>query len=211
MVKIGDIKTVVETGKIKEIEGIVQEALDEKIGPMEILDAMVEAMGIVGNKFSAGELFVPEMLIAAKAMSKGVEVLRPLLAGEAASSLGTCVIGTIQGDLHDIGKNLVCMMIESTGFNMVDLGVDVPPEKFIAAIKENNNVSLVALSALLSTTMPSLQKTVEEIKASGLAGFKIMVGGAPVTQEFADEIGADAYATDAGGAATKAKEIVAAA
>lgn len=209
MAKIEEIKSVVETGKLKEIGGLVQKALDESIRPIEILNAMVEAMGVVGSKFSSGELFVPEMLIAAKAMANGVDVLRPHLAGETTSSFGTCVIGTVQGDLHDIGKNLVCMMVGSAGFNMVDLGVDVPPEKFVAAIKENKNVSLVALSALLSTTMPSLQKAVREIKASGLSGFKIMVGGAPVTQEFADEIGADAYAADAGGAAIKAKEIVA--
>lgn len=210
MSKIEDIKSVVETGKLKEIVGLVQEALNEDKSPTEILDAMVEAMGVVGNKFSTGDLFIPEMLIAAKTMSKGIDVLKPHLAGEASSSLGTCVIGTVQGDLHDIGKNLVCVMVESAGFNMVDLGVDVPPEKFITAIKENENVAIVALSSLLSTTIPSLQKTVSEIKNSGLSGFKIMVGGAPVTQEFANEIGADAYAKDAGGAAIKAKEIGAA-
>lgn len=150
------------------------------------------------------------MLIAAKAMAKGVEVLKPHMSGTTGPSLGTCILGTVQGDLHDIGKNLVGMMIESAGFTVVDLGVDVAPEKFIQAIKENDNVTLVACSGLLSTTMPALKATVEAIKSSGLTGFKVIVGGAPVTQEFADEMGADGYASDAGGAATKAKALVAA-
>jgi methanogenic corrinoid protein MtbC1 len=211
MAKIDDVKVSVEKGKTKEVGGLVQQALDEGVNPMDILDEMVTAMGVVGDKFSSGEIFVPEMLIAAKTMAKGVDVLKPHLSGDAASSLGTCVIGTVQGDLHDIGKNLVCMMVESAGFNMVDLGVDVPAEEFIKAIKENENVSLVALSALLSTTLPALQSSVQEINSSGLSGFKLMVGGAPVTQELADEIGADAYAPDAGSAAIKAKEMVTAA
>jgi methanogenic corrinoid protein MtbC1 len=211
MVKIGEVQKNIETGKTKLIQGLVQEALDEGNKPGEILDAMVETMSIVGDKFSAGTIFVPEMLIAAKAMAKGVEVLKPHLTGQASMSLGTCIIGSVQGDLHDIGKNLVCMMIESAGFNMVDLGVDVPSEKFIQAIKENDDVTLVACSGLLSTTMPAMKETVESIKTSGLNGFKVMVGGAPVTSAYAEEIGADAYAPDAGSAATMAKEIVAAA
>jgi methanogenic corrinoid protein MtbC1 len=211
MGKIEEVQTNVETGKTKLIEGLVQEALDEGNEPGKILDAMVKAMSIVGDKFSAGTIFVPEMLIAAKAMAKGVEVLKPHLSEQASTSLGTCVIGTVQGDLHDIGKNLVCMMIESAGFTMVDLGVDVSAEQFIQAIKENENVKLVACSGLLSTTMPALKATVETLKGSGLTGFKVMVGGAPVTPDYADQIGADAYASDAGGAAAKATEIVAAA
>jgi len=190
---------------------LVQEALDEGSKPADILGAMVGAMSVVGDKFSSGEIFVPEMLIAAKAMAKGVEVLKPYLSGETSVSLGTCVIGTVHGDLHDIGKNLVAMMIESAGFTMVDLGVDVPAEKFIQAIKENENVKLVACSGLLTTTMPAMKDTVEKLKGSGLAGFKVMVGGAPVTQAYAIEIGADAYAPDAGSAAVRAKGLVAAA
>ncbi len=208
MSKIEAVKVNVEKGKTKLVPGLVQEALDEGDAAMDILQAMVDGMGVVGEKFSAGTIFVPEMLIAAKAMSKGVEVLKPHLAGDAATSRGTCVIGTVQGDLHDIGKNLVAMMVESAGFNVVDLGVDVSTEKFIDAIKSNDNVKLVACSGLLSTTMPALKKTVVELKACGLSDFKIMVGGAPVTQAFADEIGADGYAPDAGGAAIKAKELV---
>jgi methanogenic corrinoid protein MtbC1 len=211
MTRIDDVQANVEKGKTKLIAGIVQDALDEKEKPSEILDAMVRAMSIVGDKFSTGALFVPEMLIAAKAMAKGVEVLKPHLSGEASESLGTCVIGTVAGDLHDIGKNLVGMMIESAGFTIVDLGVDVGSDKFIQAIKDNNNVKIVACSGLLSTTMPALKETVQTIKNSGLEGFKVIVGGAPVTQDYADEIGADGYAADAGGAAVKAKELAMAA
>lgn len=211
MSKIEDVRANVEIGKTKLVPGLVQEALDEGHSAMDILQAMVDGMGVVGDKFSTGEIFVPEMLIAAKAMSKGVEVLKPYLAGDASTSLGTCVIGTVQGDLHDIGKNLVAMMVESAGFKVVDLGVDVPADKFINAIKENGAVNLVACSGLLSTTMPAMKATVAALKASGLTGFKVMVGGAPVTQEFATEIGADAYAPDAGSAAVKAKKLVASA
>lgn len=211
MAKIDEVKTNVETGKTKLVSGLVQEALDEGSAPAEILDAMVNAMAIVGDKFSSGAIFVPEMLIAAKAMAKGVDVLKPHLSETTSTSLGTCVIGTVQGDLHDIGKNLVSMMIESAGFTVVDLGVDVPAEKFIQAIKDNENVTLVACSGLLSTTMPALKDTVDALKGSGLTGFKVMVGGAPVTPEYAEEIKADAYAADAGSAAVKAKKIVASA
>ncbi|MDP2844188.1 MAG: B12-binding domain-containing protein, partial [Acetobacterium sp.] len=158
MSKIQEVKAKVEIGKTKLIPGLVQEALDEGNAPGEILQAMVDSMSVVGEKFSAGEIFVPEMLIAAKAMSKGVDVLRPLLAGDNSASLGTCVIGTVAGDLHDIGKNLVSMMIESAGFTIVDLGVDVPAEGFVNAIKENENVTLVACSGLLTTTMPALKE-----------------------------------------------------
>ena len=208
MSKIQEVKAKVEIGKTKLIPGLVQEALDEGNAPGEILQAMVDSMSVVGEKFSAGEIFVPEMLIAAKAMSKGVDVLRPLLAGDNSASLGTCVIGTVAGDLHDIGKNLVSMMIESAGFTIVDLGVDVPAEGFVNAIKENENVTLVACSGLLTTTMPALKEAVETIKASGL-DVKVIVGGAPVTPEYAAEIGADGFAPDAGSAAVKAKDLVA--
>jgi methanogenic corrinoid protein MtbC1 len=211
MSKIDEVKANVEKGKTKLIAGLVQEALDEGSQAQDILDTMVEAMGVVGDRFTKNEIFVPEMLIAAKAMAKGVDVLRPHLAGKASTSRGTCVIGTVEGDLHDIGKNLVAMMIESAGFNVVDLGVDVPADKFLSAIKNNENVTLVACSGLLSTTMAAMENTVAQIKSSGLTGFKIMVGGAPVTQQFADKIGADAYSPDAGSAAAKAREIVKAA
>jgi len=211
MSKIEDVRANVESGKTKLVPVLVQEALDEGNAAMDILQAMVDGMGVVGDRFSTGEIFVPEMLIAAKAMSKGVDVLKPHLAGDASASLGTCVIGTVQGDLHDIGKNLVAMMVESAGFTVVDLGVDVPAEKFINAVKENNAVKIVACSGLLTTTMPAMKETVAALKTCGLTGFKVLVGGAPVTPEFATEIGADAYAPDAGSAAVKAKELAKAA
>ncbi|UWG98378.1 corrinoid protein [Dehalobacter sp. DCM] len=208
MAKIDDVKAMVEAGKTKLVAGLVQEALDEGSAAKDILQGMVDSMGIVGDKFSTGEIFVPEMLMAAKAMAKGVDVLKPLLAGDSSNSLGTCIIGTVAGDLHDIGKNLVSMMIESAGFTMVDLGVDVPAGRWIEAINENQHVTLVACSGLLTTTMPALKEAVQTIKGSGLTGFKVIIGGAPVTQEFANEIGADGFAPDAGSAAVKAVELV---
>ncbi|MDK2942125.1 MAG: hypothetical protein PWP56_1638 [Acetobacterium sp.] len=208
MSKIAEVKVLVETGKSKKVAAAVQEALDAGDKAQDILDAMIASMGVVGDKFSSGEIFVPEMLIAAKAMSKGVEVLKPVMAGEVSNSLGTCIIGTVAGDLHDIGKNLVTMMIESAGFDMVDLGVDVPAVRFVEAVKENDNVVLVACSGLLTTTMPALKEAVQTVKAA-LPDMKVIVGGAPVTQAYADEIGADGYAPDAGSAAVKAKELVA--
>lgn len=210
MTKIAEVKAKVEAGKAKLVPGLVQEALEEGNAAGDILQAMIDSMGVVGEKFSAGEVFVPEMLMAAKAMSKGVDVLKPLLTGTSSSSLGTCVIGTVQGDLHDIGKNLVAMMIESAGFKVVDLGVDVSAEKFVDAVKEHENVTIVACSGLLTTTLPAMKETVQTLKTSGLTGFKVVVGGAPVSQEMADEIGADGFAPDAGSAAVKARELVSA-
>ena len=208
MSKIQEVSTAVENGKTKLIEDLVQGALDEGSQANDILQTMVDAMSVVGDKFSSGEIFVPEMLVAAKAMQKGVGVLKPLLAGDSSLSLGKCIIGTVSGDLHDIGKNLVTLMIESAGFEMIDLGVDTPAEDFIAAIKENPDVKVVALSALLTTTMQAMTDAVKAIKDSGLEGFKIIVGGAPISQEFADEIGADGYAIDAGAGAILAKKMV---
>ena len=210
MSKIQEVKEKVEIGKTKLVPGLVQEALDEGSSAADILQAMVDSMGVVGEKFSAGEIFVPEMLIAAKAMAKGVDVLRPLLAGDTSNSLGTCIIGTVAGDLHDIGKNLVSMMIESAGFEVIDLGVDVPVEKFIEAVRENPDVKVVGVSALLTTTMPAMKETVEALnKEDFRKDIKIMVGGAPITPEFAEEIGADAYTADAASAAQVAKSLAA--
>ncbi|MBI4857205.1 MAG: corrinoid protein [Acetobacterium woodii] len=207
MSSIEEIKVLVETGKSKKVAAAVQEALNDGEKAQDILDAMIASMGVVGDKFSSAEIFVPEMLIAAKSMSKGVEVLKPIMAGENSNFLGTCIMGTVAGDLHDIGKNLVVMMLESAGFDMVDLGVDVPAEKFVEAIKENDNVVLVACSGLLTTTMPALKEAVQTIKTA-YPEMKVIVGGAPVTQEYANEIGADGYAPDAGSSASKAKELI---
>jgi len=210
MSKIQEIAVAVENGKFKVIEGLVQEALDAGEKPNDILDiGMVTAMGNVGAKFQANEVFVPEMLVAAKTMKKGVEVLRPHLASGSLGKLGKFIIGTVAGDLHDIGKNLVALMIESAGFEIIDLGVDVPPEKFVAALNENPDCKLVGASSLLTTTMESLRTTVDAIHNAGYKGkVKIMIGGAPITQEFADQISADAYTPDAGSAASKAIELV---
>jgi len=210
MSKIQEIATTVENGKVKLIEALVQEALDAGEDANVILnESMIAAMGVVGAKFQANEIFVPEMLVAAKTMKKGVEILRPHLAGDSVGKNGKYIIGTVAGDLHDIGKNLVALMIESAGFEMIDLGVDVPPEKFVEAIKANPDCKVVGASALLTTTMDSLKTTVKAMIDAGCKSqVKIMVGGAPNTQEFADEIGADAYTTDAGSAAVKAVELV---
>lgn len=205
---IEKVNDLVTRGKAKLTPAAVQEALDEGFAATEILNTMIDAMDVVGENFKNGKIFVPEMLIAAKAMKKGVEVLKPHLASGAAGALGKVVIGTVAGDLHDIGKNLVAMMIESAGFEVLDLGVDVPVEKFIEAYDED--VKIFACSALLTTTMPALETTVAALNnASFRSKVKVMVGGAPITQEFADKIGADAYTPDAASAAKKAKDLVA--
>ena len=205
-----NVHDLVVRGKAKLVPAAVQETLDEGVEASKILDTMIEAMDVVGENFKNGVIFVPEMLIAAKAMKKGVEVLKPHLASGAAGALGKVIIGTVAGDLHDIGKNLVAMMIESAGFEVIDLGVDVPVEKFLTAYEENPGTKIVACSALLTTTMPALQQTVAALNAASWRGdVKVMVGGAPITQEFADKIGADAYTPDAASAAKKAKELVA--
>ena len=211
MSKIEEIAAAVEAGKAKIIGGLVEDAIKQGCDPLEILNkGMIDAMGVVGEKFRNNEIFVPEMLVAARAMKKGVEVLKPHLAGDSSATIGKYIIGTVAGDLHDIGKNLVAMMIESAGFEVIDLGVDVPAEKFVEAIKANPDCKIVGLSALLTTTMPAMKEAVAAIIDAGLKSqVKIMVGGAPITQEFADEIGADAYTPDAASAAQKAKELVA--
>lgn len=202
------VKKAVATGKLKKIEGIVQEALDSGCHAGEILDAMTGAMDDIGQRFQAGELFIPEMLVSAKTMQKAMTVLRPLLQQGQEGRLGQCVIGTVKGDLHDIGKNLVAMMLESTGFEIIDLGVDASPEAFVEAVRSHPDCKIVGLSALLTTTMDSMGATVRALEEAGLRQrVKIMVGGAPVTDAFAAEITADAYTADAGAAAARAKEL----
>ncbi len=210
MSKIEELAAAVTKGKAKLVPNLVKDCLAEGVDPVEILNkGMIGAMDIVGEKFKNNEIFVPEMLVAARAMKKGVEVLKPSLAGGDNISLGKYVIGTVAGDLHDIGKNLVAMMIESSGFEVIDLGVDVPKEKFVEAVKNDPEVKIVGLSALLTTTMPAMKDTVEALIEAGCKSqVKIMVGGAPITQEFADEIGADCYTTDAASAAQAAKTLV---
>jgi len=208
MAKIEELKVAIENGKAKLVPGLVQAALDEGTAPIDALNTMISAMDSVGEKFKNGEIFVPEMLVAARAMKKGVDVLKPMLAEDGATNRGKMIMGTVYGDLHDIGKNLVVMMIESAGFEVVDLGVDVPVAKFVE-MAADPDVNIVGVSALLTTTMPAMKETVEALNAlPNRAQFKIMVGGAPITQEFADEIGADVYTTDAASAAQAAKTLV---
>ena len=204
-----EVFDLVVRGKAKLVGAAVQEALDGGADPNELLASMISAMDEVGEKFKNNEIFVPEMLVSARAMKKGVEVLKPHLASGAAGALGKVIIGTVAGDLHDIGKNLVAMMIESAGFEVIDLGVDVPKEKFVETYEANPDTKIIACSALLTTTMPALRETVELLNASPFRSkIKIMVGGAPITQEFCDEIGADAYTEDAASCAQRARELV---
>jgi 5-methyltetrahydrofolate--homocysteine methyltransferase len=169
---------------------------------------LIAAMGEVGRLFECGDYYTPEMLIAARAMQAGLNVLKPYLAQGGVKATGRAAIGTVRGDLHDIGKNLVGMMLEGAGFEIVDLGTDVAPEKFVAAVR-SEGVDIVALSALLTTTMPNMQVTIDALKAAGLRdSVKVMIGGAPVTEAYAKEIGADGYSPDAGGAARLAKALL---
>jgi len=188
----------------------VTRALAQNIPPADILNkAMIEAMGQVGKLFEDGEYFVPEMLIAARAMQSGLGILKPRLVEADVKSAGKVVAGTVKGDLHDIGKNLVTMMLEGAAFEIIDLGTDVSPEKFVEAVRETG-AQIVALSALLTTTMPSMKETIEALKAAGLRqNVKIMVGGAPLTPEYAHEIGADGFAPDASRAVATAKQLLA--
>ncbi|MHB8134406.1 MAG: corrinoid protein [Anaerolineaceae bacterium] len=196
----GNSKLVVET---------IGLAIENGIAPAQILnEGMIAAMAEVGRLFEEGEYFVPEMLIAARAMQKGLEVLKPYLTEDDVQSPGKVVIGTVKGDLHDIGKNLVAMMLEGAAFEVIDLGTDVSPERFIEAIK-SNNAQLIAMSALLTTTMPNMKTTIEAIKAAGIRdNVKVMIGGAPITQSYADQIGADGFAEDASRAVVKAKSLL---
>jgi 5-methyltetrahydrofolate--homocysteine methyltransferase len=196
-------------GEDQEVAALVQQALDQGMAPGEILQGgLIAGMDEVGKDFKAGDLFVPEVLIAARAMHAGMDVLRPLLAESEMPSAGKYLIGTVEGDLHDIGKNLVRMMLEGGGFETVDLGKDVNPEAFVAAVREHQP-ELLGLSALLTTTMPAMKTTIEALEEAGLRdSVKIMVGGAPVTEAFAEEIGADAYAPDAAAAVDIARSLM---
>ena len=185
----------------------VEAALEAGISASEILqDGMIVAMDEVGRLFEEGEIFVPEMLVAARAMKAGLELLRPHLVKSGIKPIGTVVLGTVAGDMHDIGKNLVGMMLEGAGYEIIDLGIDVAPEKFVEAIEQGN--SIIGMSALLTTTMPSMDRTIKAIKEAGLRDqVKIVVGGAPVTAEFAQQIGADGYADDASQAVALVKSL----
>lgn len=204
---LDSIKKLVETGKLKKIEEAIQEALDEGAAAIDILSSMTAAMDSVGEKFQKNEIYVPEMLVAAKTMQRGVNALKPALGGEGVGKYGKYIIGTVAGDLHDIGKNLVAMMVESAGFEVIDLGVDVPTAKFVETLKANPGCKMVGLSALLTTTMDAMAATCQAIHAMD-PSIKVMVGGAPITQAFADQIGAQGYSANAAAAAVVAKELV---
>ena len=188
---------------------LVQNGLDEGVAAKEILNqGLIAGMDIVGEKMENEDMFIPEVLMAAKVMSAAVGILKPLLAEEDMSVMGKVIIGTVKGDLHDIGKNLVAMMLESAGFEVYNLGVDISPDKFVSEVNEKN-ANMVCLSALLTTTMPMMKQTIDAVVESGLRDrVKIMVGGAPVTKNYANEIGADGYAPDAGSATKLAKALL---
>jgi len=207
-----DLKEIYESvivGNAPGVERAVQAALDDGVEAETILkEALIPGMTEVGARFERNEYFVPEMLIAARAMQYGLNLLRPLLVESGIEPVGTVAIGTVKGDLHDIGKNLVGMMLEGAGFEVMDLGVDVSPDKFVGAVKEG--AQIVAMSALLTTTMPGMKTTIEALVEAGVRDTaKVMIGGAPVTQAYADQVGADGYAPDASSAARRAKELLA--
>lgn len=208
MADLQKIADSVIKGQAEEVAKLVQQALDEGAAPKEILDnGLIGGMNIIGKRFKNNEVYVPEVLIAARAMNKGMDVLKPILVASGIKPIAKIAVGTVKGDLHDIGKNLVIMMLQGAGFETNDLGIDLPPEKFVEAAKQG--AQIIGLSALLTTTMPAMKKVIDVFQESGIRNkVKIMVGGAPVTQEYADEIGADGYAPDAASAVDKAKELL---
>lgn len=210
MAILEDISQAVENGKVKAIRELVPQALEQGVPVRSILEeGLLHGMGIVGDRFTRNEAFIPEVLVSARAMNKGVEILKPALAEEGMPTIGKACLGTVEGDMHDIGKNIVKLMLESKSIEVIDLGVDVSAETFIRTAVENE-CDLICCSALLSTTMPVMETVVNKAKDAGIRDkVIIMIGGAPVTQEFADTIGADAYTADANSAAVKAVELLA--
>ena len=197
-------------GKIDEVKELSQQALDEGAAPREIIDkGLLAGMDVVGKRFKAGDMFIPEVLLCARCMHGAMDILKPLLSEADSAGVGIYVIGTVEGDLHDIGKNLVSMMLQGAGFEVIDLGVNISPQKFVDAVNEHKP-AVLGLSALLTTTMPKMEETINALKEAGIRDqVKIMAGGAPVTQAFVDEIGADAYGANAASATEKAKELLA--
>jgi corrinoid protein of di/trimethylamine methyltransferase len=210
-----DVKQLYESvvsGDAKATQALTKQALADGVDPLKLVnDYMVPAMDEVGRRFEANEYFVPELLISARAMKAALELIRPLLTARGDQPLGRVAIGTVKGDLHDIGKNLVGSLLEGGGFEVIDLGVNVTPEKFIATINEKK-ANIIAMSALLTTTMPSMKTTIDALKQAGVREkVKVLIGGAPITQKYADEIGADGYSENAVGAVALAKKAVTAA
>lgn len=209
MSRFEEVSTLLQRGKAKDIAALVEEMLKEGAAPKDILnEGLISGMNIIGRKFKNNEIFVPEVLIAARAMNAALAVLKPALAATGVEPIGRALICTVKGDLHDIGKNLVRMMLEGAGIEVIDLGVDCSPEKVVDAVKEHNP-DLLCLSALLTTTMMAQKDTISALADAGVRDkVKILVGGAPVTQAFADEIGADGYAADAASAAQVARSFL---
>lgn len=211
MALLEELSQALINGNAPKTRELTQKAIDEGMAPGKVLnEGLIVGMNEVGRRFKNNEFYVPEVLIAARAMHAAMDALKPLLSEAEATSAGTVLIGTVKGDLHDIGKNLVAMMLEGAGFNVVDLGVDVSPEKFLEAVRDHKP-KVVGLSALLTTTMPAMRTTIEALKEAGVRdSVKVMIGGAPVTQRYADEIGADGYAPDAASAVDVARSLTAA-
>jgi 5-methyltetrahydrofolate--homocysteine methyltransferase len=205
-----EIAEKVEAGKQNDVKSLVESCIEQGVAVSDILnDGLVAGMNSIGIKFRENEVFVPEVLVAARAMKAGLEIIKPILLREKVQSKGTIVMGTVLGDLHDIGKNIVCYMLQGAGYDVVDIGIDAPGEKFIEAAKESG-AQIIGLSSLLTTTMVYMKDVVEALRASGLGDrVKVMVGGAPVTQAFADEIGAHGYASDAASAVDVVKRLLA--
>ncbi len=205
---LNEISAYLQQGRAKNVKELVQKALDEGIEAKTILnEGLLDGMSIIGEKFKNNEVYVPEVLIAARAMYAGMEILKPVLTESGVESIGKVVLGTVKGDLHDIGKNLVKMMMEGRGLEVIDLGIDVPPEKFVEAAKEHD-AQVIACSALLTTTMTEMKNVVEAAKEAGIRDqVTIMVGGAPVTENFCKSIGADIYRADAASAAEEAARV----
>ncbi len=194
-------------GKVNNVKELVQQALNQGINPKDILKkGLIAGMGVIGQKFKSQEIYLPEVLIASRSMHAGMDILETVLAGISRGAIGKVALGTVKGDLHDIGKNLVIMMLKGAGFEVVDLGIDVSLDKFLEVTK-SQSVKLIGLSALLTTTMPTMRDVVELFKESG-SDIKIMIGGAPVTRNYADEIGADGFAPDAASAVDEAKTLL---
>jgi 5-methyltetrahydrofolate--homocysteine methyltransferase len=207
MADLNEMALMVQKGNFKEVDRLTQEGLKEGLSAQEILDGgLIAGMNVIGAKFKKNEIYVPEVLLAARAMKAGMALLKPILADTGAKPVGRVVLGTVKGDQHDIGKNLVGMMLEGAGFEVFDLGVDTPSEKFVEAAREKK-ADIVGMSALLTTTMPHMKTIIEALKSAGLA-VKTMVGGAPVTQRFADEIKADGFGKDGAVAVEKAKGLL---
>jgi len=206
---VNEISEALLVGNAAKVKELTEKALGEGVSPKDIIQqGLIPGMGVVGVKFKNNEYYVPEVLIAARAMHAGLNIVKPMLADSGMEPVGRIAIGTVKGDLHDIGKNLVAMMLEGAGFDVNDLGIDVTADKFVEVVKDGS-VDVIAMSALLTTTMPSMADTIKALEAAGLRDkVKIMIGGAPVTQNYADEIGADGYSADAASAVDTAKELM---